>query len=304
MPDIIQNMVGRWHQVIPFFGIDSKYLTGKHVPCPMCGGKDRYRFDNMGGRGTYFCSGCGSGDAMQLLTKFTGRTFKDIANEIRPMIGNVEAKIPEPVDKEKLKQSLIKTYKETFVSDKHLYLRSRGIQSNPDVRYHKSLPYYEEGKRTGEFPAMVAVIKNREGKAIGLHRTYLSYGKEKGFTRMKRKISPLLEDSNGCAIRLYECDEVLGVAEGIETACSVYELFNVPAWACVNTAILEKFDPPEKVKKLIIFGDHDKNYSGQKAAYALAKRLSEKLEVHVKIPDVTGSDWNDCLARKLGLKLK
>src|SRR3546814_8086061 len=28
------------------FGISPSYLTGKQTPCPTCGGKDRFRFDN------------------------------------------------------------------------------------------------------------------------------------------------------------------------------------------------------------------------------------------------------------------
>ena len=41
--------------------------NGRHCPCPVCGGKDRFRFDNKDGRGTYICNQCCSGDGLELI---------------------------------------------------------------------------------------------------------------------------------------------------------------------------------------------------------------------------------------------
>ena len=43
---------GRWHGILTALGVPQEFLTGKHGPCPICGGKDRFRFDNKNGRGT------------------------------------------------------------------------------------------------------------------------------------------------------------------------------------------------------------------------------------------------------------
>jgi putative DNA primase/helicase len=102
------------------------------------------------------------------------------------------------------------------------------------------------------------------------------------------------------AIRLsYEGDElssinpkVLGVAEGIETALSVRTLFGVRCWSLINSVMMAKWSPPDDVEKVIIFGDNDRNFAGQAAAYKLANRLSGKVAVEVKIPHQVG-DWND-----------
>ena len=40
---------GRWPNILAHFGVAEKFLTGKHGPCPICGGKDRFRFDNKEG---------------------------------------------------------------------------------------------------------------------------------------------------------------------------------------------------------------------------------------------------------------
>ncbi|MDI5829610.1 hypothetical protein MJN51_36035, partial [Salmonella enterica subsp. enterica serovar Kentucky] len=35
----------------------------RHAPCPACGGKDRFRFDDNG-RGSFICNQCGAGDGL------------------------------------------------------------------------------------------------------------------------------------------------------------------------------------------------------------------------------------------------
>ena len=57
---------GRWSGILPALGIGESFLTGKHGPCPLCGGKDRWRWDNREGRGTWICSKCGAGDGIAL----------------------------------------------------------------------------------------------------------------------------------------------------------------------------------------------------------------------------------------------
>ena len=64
--DVRTAAQGRWRDILQSLGMDERSLSGKHGPCPMCGGKDRFRFDDKDGRGTYFCSGCGAGDGVKL----------------------------------------------------------------------------------------------------------------------------------------------------------------------------------------------------------------------------------------------
>jgi putative DNA primase/helicase len=99
----------------------------------------------------------------------------------------------------------------------------------------------------------------------------------------------------GAAVRLAEVADILGIAEGIETALAASVLYRVPVWSGLNAAGLEAWCPPETVRDIIVFGDHDERFSGQKAAYALAYRLSSKWRVEVRIPTQPGTDWNDVL---------
>src|SRR3546814_5882810 len=74
MIGIADQCINRWPTILPQFGISPSYLTGKQTPCPTCGGKDRFRFDNKDGRGTYYCNKCGPGDGVQLVMMKTGRS--------------------------------------------------------------------------------------------------------------------------------------------------------------------------------------------------------------------------------------
>lgn len=40
---------GRWPQILHHFWIDASHLKNKHGSCPVCGGKDRFRFDDKNG---------------------------------------------------------------------------------------------------------------------------------------------------------------------------------------------------------------------------------------------------------------
>ena len=74
---------GQWQQILSSLaGLDESQLRNKHGPCPNCGGKDRYRFDDKAGDGTYICSQCGAGDGMSLLVKCTSMSFPDCVNAV------------------------------------------------------------------------------------------------------------------------------------------------------------------------------------------------------------------------------
>jgi len=80
---------GKWRNLLPQLGVDAKYLVNKHGPCPICGGKDRFRFDDKDGRGRYICNSCGAGDGFQLVQGVTGKSFTQIAKAISDLLGDL-----------------------------------------------------------------------------------------------------------------------------------------------------------------------------------------------------------------------
>lgn len=309
--DVIARATGRWRGILTELGVDATALSGNHGPCPLCGdGKDRFRFDDKDGRGTYFCSVCGPGDGMTFVMKWTGQSFVEALKIVNDKSGGAAYQAPSATpdvkkNREGMQKVLARSRRIQQGDQVWRYLSGRGIHLMPNALSHEALAYWTKDDETGElvkvghFPAMIGVVQNPAGETIALHRTYLQDGK-KAPVREAKKLTPLAGDSKGCAIRLYDMSEdgVLGVAEGIETACATTALFGVPTWSTVSAAMMVDFVPPEGCKVLHIFGDNDQSFTGQSAAFALARKLRHSWDgrVLVSLPPEDG-DFADMLPK-------
>lgn len=291
---------GRWFWILADVGIDTNYLRDKHGPCPLCAGKDRFRWHDKGGEGGYYCNQCGPGFGIDLYMAWTGKDFKESAKAIDAAISNIPTAMPvedEAAKAEKARVRLKKIQSELLsidgINPVSLYLKSRKLKSSPALRLHPGMPYYEQGDFLGRFPSMVVPFKSPEGKPLTFHVTYLTKSGEKApVTAAKKVITPTAGLAGG-AIRLFPAAPVMGIAEGIETALAASERFQIPVWAAYSAVLLERFVPPTGVKTLHIFGDNDASYTGQKASYNLANRLHQHHEVLVSLPTEVGTDFAD-----------
>jgi putative DNA primase/helicase len=285
--------------------IDAKLLDGKHHPCPWCGGKDRWRWTNHKDGGGFFCSQCGHGDGVELTMRSLGLDFKAAARRIEGVLGDakIEAKAVHSDDADRAAMNrLWRQSRPCAPGDPaDTYLLSRlGKRTSGDgwsaaLRSIDRCDYWSDGA-VRFFPAMLAKVCAPDGKPSQIHRTYLTPDGVKAPVPKPRK---LMHGAlpKGSAIRLAEIGDggVIGVAEGVETAMAVSLLHSIPVWACICAGHLADFEPPEAVRKVIIFGDNDASFTGQEAAYRLAKRLTLKdIGVDVQIPSKVG-DWNDAL---------
>lgn len=301
--DVRQAAQGRWRSILTVLGVEERALSGKHTACPMCGGKDRFRFDDREGRGTYFCSGCGAGDGVQLAMCVTGLGFRDAAAEVERIAGTARPSVtrPERTNDDKL-NALRRAFKESRPIQREdeacRYLAGRGLalyDLPESIRTHPGMAYHGDGKVTGTFPVMLATVTSPTGKAVTMHRTYIQDARKAPVSAPRKVMQGL--PLAGAAIRLTPVSRSLGIAEGIETALAAAELFEVPTWSCISTSGIESFEPPQGVKHVVIFADHDANYAGQAAAYRAAHRLALKgYEVEVIVPPDPG-DWLDHLIR-------
>ncbi len=295
--DIRSETKGRWPSLLTSMGVESKFLTGRHLGCPMCGGRDRFRFDNKDGAGTWFCNGCGAGDGVKLIMEVMGWSFLEAVGEIRKHLGTSQvgqqraAKAPEEV-----KEAMNALWRASVPYGELLavrgWLEGRGVYRDglKSIRAARSV---RMGRDT--HCVMLARVMDAGGKPVNIHRTFLTIHGEKPDLPSQRMVMPI-ELPDGCAVRLMEHEHVLGVAEGIETAISASILHNVPTWATLNSGRLKAWTPPEGVSEVVIFGDNDANYAGQAAAFSLANKLSLRgLSVRVEIPQDRGHDWNDVL---------
>ncbi len=288
---------GKWHGILAHFGIDQKHLTGRHTACPLCGeGTDRFRFDDKRGAGTWICTHCGAGDGIKLVMRFSGLDFKAAAEQIDKIVGNIEARRPDPQAQDpviRLRAIARGLENMDSVNPVRLYLRNRGLTPSKAIKFHPALRHFGEDGKSIVCPAMVCLIESSEGAPLSYHITALTRDGHKAQISPAKKIMPAVAPLSGGAIRLTEMHEHIGIAEGVETALAVMRDFGIPCWSAANATLLEKFTPPNGVKRVSVFGDNDRNYAGQKAAYALAHRLSGKVGVEVFFPDLPGSDFAD-----------
>lgn len=70
---------GRWNSILPALNINLPTHPRQHGPCPTCGGKDRFRFDDRDGNGSWFCNQCvpHAGDGFSLVMKALNQPFRE-----------------------------------------------------------------------------------------------------------------------------------------------------------------------------------------------------------------------------------
>jgi putative DNA primase/helicase len=151
-------------------------------------------------------------------------------------------------------------------------------------------------------PAMLARISSRDGKLAAIHRTYLH--RQDGKYLTQKKITKTSREWSGGAIRLFSTkgEKRMIVGEGIETVLSVRAHIHrmhgiwIPCWAAVSANNLERVALPEHIENIMIAGDNDDSFTGQKSAFILANRLTvhDKRKCTVALPS-KANDFNDQL---------
>lgn len=290
---------GRWRTILPRLGVHESFLSGRHGPCPICGGKDRYRWVDKDGSGGYICGQCGPGTGVDLVMKVGSLSFIEAVKLIEPLVNDAPVVMPKP------DTSGGKHADELWASGSPLtgydpaakYLQRRGIRLPwpAALRYTMRATYlHEDGSRTVH-PAMLARFVAPDRASATTHVTYLTETGEKADVPKAKKLAKAKVPPGG-AVPLAPSAETMGIAEGLETALSAMLLFDVPVWAGLSDGGLMKWQPPTRAKNILVFGDNDASLAGQLAAFSLGHRLlRDGLLAEVRLPDLPGTDWNDVL---------
>lgn len=310
-------------------------------PCPVHGGKDGFRFfRNWEETGGGICNTCvnpntgnkGFHDGFEILCWINKYSRKDALREVADWLGGVRAQAPvrqkspeeiarEKAEKEKddeeLRVKLRRAWKEAIPAtvpgarSLRLYLTNRGLspESIPvTLKMHPGMPFWHEGKKIGTFPAMLALMQTPDGRALTIHRTYITTRGQKAPAPdgKAKKLMPYPGSgegiATGAAIRLFPAAKVLGLTEGIETALAVRQATGMAVWSCYSDTLLEKVVLPPEVEEVWIWADLDRKEAGQTSAEVLRKRLeAEGRRVHLCLPNgpipegKKGVDWLDVL---------
>ena len=322
----------QWISLLVSYGVPADRLTGKACACPVCGGDDRFTYDNKRGRGDWVCRHCNNGDVMagdglQLITRVNRMGLYRLMREIDggpapraiPVAGPAEAPKPKrkasPEFIARRLGSMWEAAKPLSTADLVMrYLRARVpgfcIAPSPALRLGM-LEYRHEKKVIGSWPGILARFELPDGRLGTLHRTFLERStpaKARIVSAEGEILDPKLNDMTlnplaGGAVRLMEpVNREIGVAEGLETACAARMLFDVPTWYCLNIGLLRQFIVPEGlgIRVVHIFVDFDAvdpktgKSVGVAGGVELAKRLrAEGFTTIVHRPRVRGTDFAD-----------
>jgi hypothetical protein len=226
------------------------------------------------------------------------------------------------------------------------YLKRRGIfvaaHMAADLHFHPGLDYRgyanrdaDEDAVLGNYPCMVAAIRNVAGEIIGIHRTYLDPREpaklkppgDGGRNKAKKVFGSVM----GGAIRLGPIQRSMAAGEGIETTLSWYQLGVGPDDVGVICAVTRGNlcggatggmkhpngrgtipngtpDPekagmalPPEVEELILLGDRDSDMVTMNAFLLTGARrhraAGRTVTIHTPdlLPGQFKTDWNDHL---------
>ncbi|MGY5392777.1 primase-helicase zinc-binding domain-containing protein [Acinetobacter sp. NigerLNRRAM0016] len=154
--DIKHAAQGKWADLIfPSFGIEVQ--RKKKTPCPACGGRDRFWYDDKNGNGDYFCQQCGPGDGLSLIEKTCTRfTFPQVVSEVASVLGlsasstitdedrarwakEREIRKKEQLERERKRQEQIARkaegmFRSAYQGEFSQYLKSKQVDKDPKIK--------------------------------------------------------------------------------------------------------------------------------------------------------------------------
>lgn len=173
-----------------------------------------------------------------------------------------------------------------------LHLRRRAVTGRHagDLRFHPGAPVsvYRTGGRTR--PALVAGIRDAEGRLSAVELTYLEpSGQPAAGLALTRKTVGLVPP--GAAVQLSPVAAEMVVGEGVFTTLSAIDRFRLPGWALMSANNLAAWTPPPEVRRVLIAAD--RGAVGEGAAARLGARLrSQGVETRILWPEAPFDDWN------------
>lgn len=283
---------GHWAQILPALGVN--ILKNRHQPCPVCGGKDRFRFDDREGRGTWFCNQCGAGDGLALVTKALNVDISEAADRIHGLthdlsIVNSEVRtLTADTDSGKdaaaaLAARLLQASRE---SAGNTYLTHKGF---PEHICHELTSAHKAGGVMFRPGDLIVPLYNADGELVNIQ--LISGNGSKCFLKggQVKEAYHLIEGGGSSVRRIW-------IAEGYATALTIHYLTGeavMVAFSSVNFLSLSSVAHNKYPGyQLIIAADRDLNGSGQSRAETAAKAS----QCDIVLPPVFG-DWNDALTQ-------
>ncbi|ECR5921501.1 DNA primase [Salmonella enterica subsp. enterica] len=292
--ETVKQACGHWPRILPALGV--KVIKNRHQSCPVCGGSDRFRFDDKEGRGTWFCNQCGAGDGLKLVEKVFGVTPSEAAGKVNAVTGNLPPVAPEVIaaaeaetdtDRKAAAALAVRLMEKTRPATGNSYLTRKGFPAQECLTL---TAMHKTGGVTFRAGDVVVPLHDDTGVVVnlqlinsdGLKRT-LKGGQVKGAYHV-------IEGKKQAGKRLW-------IAEGYATALTVHHLTGETVMVALSSVNLLSLASLARQKypacQIVLAADRDLNGDGQSKAAAAA----DACEGIVALPPVFG-DWNDAFMQK------
>lgn len=292
--DTVKQACGHWPRILPALGM--KVIKNRHQACPVCGGADRFRFDDKEGRGTWFCNQCGAGDGLKLVEKVFGISASEAAGKVNAVTGNLPPVAPEVMaaadagteaDRKAAAALAVRLLEKTRPATGNAYLTRKGFPARECLTLTTSHKTGGVAYRAGDvvvplYDGTGTLVNLQLINAEGLKRT-LKGGQVKGACH-------LIDGQKQAGKRLW-------IAEGYATALTVHHLTGETVMVALSSVNLLSLASLARQKhpacQIVLAADRDLNGDGQTKAAAAA----EACEGVIALPPVFG-DWNDAVMLK------
>jgi phage/plasmid primase-like uncharacterized protein len=173
-----------------------------------------------------------------------------------------------------------------------LYLRNRGITETPPdcIRFRRSA--------FGDYGALVALATDAEGNVLAVQQVYVTEdGAKAPLVVVKRTNKAVDGWAEKSAVRLPGKSPII-LAEGPETALSVWQATGNETWACLGIVNIGRAPVPEGTAVIIARdGDEQGSKADQMIGQAATSLLQRGCSVSLASPP-EGEDFNDVLVKQ------
>ena len=291
--ETVNQACGHWPRILPALGV--KVIKNRHQACPVCGGSDRFRFDDKEGRGTWFCNQCGAGDGLKLVEKVFGVKPAEAARKVNAVTGSLPTVSPEVIaateaateaDRKAAATLASSLMEKTCMATGNAYLTRKGFPA------HECLSLTATHKTGGvTFSAGDVVVPLHDGTGALVNLQLINTGGDKRTLKggAVKGCCHTLEGKKQAGKRLW-------IAEGYATALTVHHLTGETVMVALSSVNLLSLASLARQKhpacQIVLAADRDLNGEGQTKAAAAADACNGT----VALPPVFG-DWNDAFVR-------
>lgn len=290
---VLREFNGAWRQTLENYGCHLP--SGRHHgPCPVCGGKDRFRFDDKDGRGTWFCSQCDpqSGGGLLLLSRFLGKPTIEVANEL---LGNTPERSRAPVYRSFVSEDQIRK-----ANHEQARKGAEALLASSELRPH---PYMSDRGLDGQWLVNGEPIMGRDRSVIQpgdllLVPAYKAEGDGSKLVNVQKikanKEKRPIYGGDMAAVyhKLDGHQKLIAIAEGYATGVTVNQVTGATTYCAFNTGNLAAVSAwvadQHPGVPVVFFADNDEHGAGLR----YAKDAAAPICATVALPPELG-DWDD-----------